>query len=119
MVFSGIDGLNIGDTVCEPFKVEPVQFVKIEEPTVEMTFSVNDSPFAGKEGKFVTTRQIRERLYKELLRDVSLRVNDTDSSDSFRVCGPRRNAPLPSLSRRCAAKATSSRYPRPRYYIKK
>ena len=87
VVFSGIDGLNIGDTVCEPSKVEPVQFVKIEEPTVEMTFSVNDSPFAGKEGKFVTTRQIRERLYKELLRDVSLRVNDTDSSDSFRVCG--------------------------------
>ena len=87
VVFSGIDGLNIGDTVCEPPKVEPVQFVKIEEPTVEMTFSVNDSPFAGKEGKFVTTRQLRERLYKELLRDVSLRVNDTDTADSFRVCG--------------------------------
>ena len=87
VVFSGIDGLNIGDTVCEPTKVEPVQFVKIEEPTVEMTFSVNDSPFAGKEGKFVTTRQLRERLYKELLRDVSLRVNDTDTADSFRVCG--------------------------------
>ena len=87
VVFSGIDGLNIGDTVCEPSKVEPVQFVKIEEPTVEMTFSVNDSPFAGKEGKFVTTRQLRDRLYKELLRDVSLRVNDTDFADSFRVCG--------------------------------
>ncbi|MBQ8374960.1 MAG: translational GTPase TypA [Clostridia bacterium] len=87
VVFSGIDGLNIGDTVCEPTKVEPVQFIKIEEPTVEMTFSVNDSPFAGKEGKFVTTRQLRERLYKELLRDVSLRVNDTDFADSFRVCG--------------------------------
>ena len=87
VVFSGIDGLNIGDTVCIPSKVEPVQFVKIEEPTVEMTFSVNDSPFAGKEGKFVTTRQLRDRLYKELLRDVSLRVNDTDYADSFRVCG--------------------------------
>ena len=87
VVFSGIDGLNIGDTVCEPSKVEPVQFVKIEEPTVEMTFSVNDSPFAGKEGKFVTTRQLRDRLYKELLRDVSLRVNDTEFADSFRVCG--------------------------------
>ena len=87
VVFSGIDGLNIGDTVCEPGHVEPVQFVKIEEPTVEMTFSVNDSPFAGKEGKFVTTRQLRDRLYKELLRDVSLRVNDTDFADSFRVCG--------------------------------
>ena len=87
VVFSGIDGLNIGDTVCEPSKVEPVQFVKIDEPTVEMTFSVNDSPFAGKEGKFVTTRQLRDRLYKELLRDVSLRVNDTEYADSFRVCG--------------------------------
>ena len=87
VVFSGIDGLNIGDTVCEPSKVEPVQFVKIEEPTVEMTFSVNDSPFAGKEGKFVTSRQLRDRLYKELLRDVSLRVSDTELADSFRVCG--------------------------------
>lgn len=87
VVFSGIDGLNIGDTVCEPTKVEPVQFVSIEEPTVEMTFSVNDSPFAGKEGKFVTSRQLRDRLYKELLRDVSLRVNDTELTDSFRVCG--------------------------------
>ena len=87
VVFSGIEGLNIGDTVCEPTAVEPVQFVKIEEPTVEMTFSVNDSPFAGKEGKFVTSRQLRDRLYKELLRDVSLRVNDTELTDSFRVCG--------------------------------
>ena len=87
VVFSGIDGLNIGDTVCAPNKLEPVQFVKIEEPTVEMTFSVNDSPFAGKEGKFVTTRQLRDRLYKELLRDVSLRVSDTETADSFRVCG--------------------------------
>ena len=87
VVFSGIDGLNIGDTVCESSKVEPVQFVKIEDPTVEMTFSVNDSPFAGKEGKFVTSRQLRDRLYKELLRDVSLRVSDTEYADSFRVCG--------------------------------
>ncbi|MBE5752895.1 MAG: translational GTPase TypA [Clostridiales bacterium] len=87
VVFSGIDGLNIGDTVCEPNAVEPVEFVKIDEPTVEMTFSVNDSPFAGKEGKFVTSRQLRDRLYKELLRDVSLRVSDTEYTDSFRVCG--------------------------------
>ena len=87
VVFSGIVGLNIGDTVCEPTAVEPVQFVKIEDPTVEMTFSVNDSPFAGKEGKFVTSRQLRDRLYKELLRDVSLRVNDTEYADAFRVCG--------------------------------
>ena len=87
VVFSGIDGLNIGDTVCEPTAVEPVQFVKIEEPTVEMTFSVNDSPFAGKEGKFVTSRQLRDRLYRELLRDVSLRVSDAETADAFRVCG--------------------------------
>ena len=87
VMFSGIDGLNIGDTVCDPQKVEPVQFVKIEDPTVEMTFSVNDSPFAGKEGKFVTSRQLRDRLFKELLRDVSLRVNETEYADSFRVCG--------------------------------
>ncbi len=87
VMFSGIEGLSIGDTVCEPTCVEPVQFVKIEDPTVEMTFSVNDSPFAGKEGKFVTSRQLRDRLYKELLRDVSLRVSDTDYADSFRVCG--------------------------------
>ena len=87
VLFSGIDGLSIGDTVCESTAVEPVQFVKIEDPTVEMTFSVNDSPFAGKEGKFVTSRQLRERLYKELLRDVSLRVNETEYADSFRVCG--------------------------------
>ncbi len=87
VMFSGIEGLSIGDTVCDPACVEPVQFVKIEDPTVEMTFSVNDSPFAGKEGKFVTSRQLRDRLYKELLRDVSLRVSDTDYADSFRVCG--------------------------------
>ena len=87
VMFSGIEGLSIGDTVCEPTCVEPVQFVKIEDPTVEMTFSVNDSPFAGKEGKFVTSRQLRDRLYKELLRDVSLRVSDTEYADSFRVCG--------------------------------
>lgn len=87
IIFSGIENLNIGDTVCDPTKIEPVQFVKIEEPTVEMTFSVNDSPFAGKEGKFVTTRQIRDRLFRELLRDVSLKVSDTDSADSFKVCG--------------------------------
>lgn len=87
VVFSGIEGLNIGDCVCDYNKPDPVQFVKIDDPTMEMTFSVNDSPFAGKEGKFVTSRQLRERLYRELLRDVSLRVNDTEYADAFRVCG--------------------------------
>ncbi|MGN0677397.1 MAG: translational GTPase TypA [Ruminococcus sp.] len=84
---SGIENITIGDTLCDPAKVEAIPFVKISEPTVEMTFSVNDSPFAGKEGKFVTSRQLRERLFKELLRDVSLRVTETDSTDSFRVAG--------------------------------
>ena len=84
---SGIEGITIGDTICATDTPEPLPFVKISEPTVEMTFSVNDSPFAGKEGKFVTSRQLRERLFRELLRDVSLRVEETDSTDSFRVAG--------------------------------
>ncbi len=84
---SGIEGITIGDTICAADTPEPLPFVKISEPTVEMTFSVNDSPFAGREGKYVTSRQLRERLFRELLRDVSLRVEETDSTDSFRVAG--------------------------------
>ena len=84
---SGLENISIGDTICSPQLVEPVPFVKISEPTVEMLFSVNDSPFAGKEGKFVTTRHLRDRLFKEMLKDVSLRVEETDSADSYRVCG--------------------------------
>ena len=84
---SGIENITIGDTLCDTSCYEPVPFVKISEPTVEMTFSVNDSPFAGREGKFVTSRQLRERLFKEILRDVSLRVSETESTDSFRVAG--------------------------------
>ncbi len=84
---SGIENISIGDTICSPSAVEPVPFVKISEPTVEMTFSVNDSPFAGKEGKFVTTRHLRDRLFREMLKDVSLRVEETDSADAYRVCG--------------------------------
>lgn len=85
--FSGIEDITIGRTVCDINRVEPLPFTKVSEPTVEMTFSVNDSPFAGKEGKYVTSRHLRERLYRELLRDISLRVEDTDSADSFRVSG--------------------------------
>ena len=85
--FSGIENVTTGETLCDPEHVEPLPFVKISEPTVEMTFSVNDSPFAGKEGKFVTSRHLRERLFRELLKDVSLRVNETDTTDAFRVCG--------------------------------
>ena len=87
VAFSGIENITIGNTVCDPARVEAIPFVKISEPTMEMTFSVNDSPFCGKEGKWVTSRQIRDRLYRELLKDVSLHVEDTDSADSFRVLG--------------------------------
>ncbi len=86
--FSGMSEITIGDTVCDPANPNPLPFVKISEPTVEMTFSVNDSPFAGKEGKFVTTRNLRDRLERELLKDVSLRVNEVEGSmDSFSVAG--------------------------------
>ena len=85
--FSGAENITIGDTITSPTCPEPLEFVKVSEPTMEMTFSVNDSPLAGKEGKFVTSRQLRERLYRELLKDVSLRVSDGDSTDEFRVAG--------------------------------
>lgn len=87
IIFSGIEKITIGDTLCSTAAVEPLPFVKISEPTVEMTFSVNDSPFAGKEGKFVTSRQIRDRLFKELLKDVSLRITETENADSLKVAG--------------------------------
>ena len=87
VALSGIGDVTIGDTVCAPEQVEPIQFVQISAPTMEMTFSVNDSPFAGKEGKFVTSRQLRERLQRETLKDVSLRVTETDNTDSFNVAG--------------------------------
>ncbi len=83
----GAEDISIGDTVCAPEKVEGLPFVKISEPTVTMTFSVNDSPFAGREGQYVTSRHLRARLMRELQTDVSLRVNDTQSTDSFEVCG--------------------------------
>ncbi len=84
---SGIENISIGDTVCDVSTPEAVSFVKISEPTVEMTFCVNDSPFAGREGKFVTSRHLRDRLFKELLKDVSLRVSETETTEAFRVCG--------------------------------
>ena len=85
--FSGAESITIGDTVNSVACPEPLEFVKVSEPTMEMTFSVNDSPFAGREGKFVTSRQLRDRLYKELQKDVSLRVEDGETTDSFKVCG--------------------------------
>ncbi len=85
--FSGAENITIGDTICEVGTPEPLPFVKISEPVMEMTFSVNDGPFAGKEGKLVTSRQIRSRLYRETLKDVSLRVRDGETADSFLVAG--------------------------------
>ena len=84
---SGISNINIGDTICDLSNPEKIPFVNIDEPTVSMTFSVNNGPFAGKEGEFVTSRHIRDRLFKELERNVSLRVKETASPDSFEVCG--------------------------------
>ena len=87
VALSGAENISIGDTVCDPTCIEGLPFVKISEPTVTMTFQVNDSPFAGREGQFVTSRHLRARLMRELQTDVSLRVNDTETTDAFEVCG--------------------------------
>jgi len=84
---AGLEDVTIGDTICSETRVEPIEFVKIAEPSVEMTFMVNDSPFAGREGKFVTSRHLRERLYKEAVKDLSLRVEDGDTAEKFKVSG--------------------------------
>ena len=87
VAISGIPDISIGDTICDLANPEKIPFVNIDEPTVSMTFSVNNGPFAGQEGEFVTSRHIRDRLFKELERNVSLRVKETASPDSFEVCG--------------------------------
>ena len=87
VAISGIADIHIGDTLCSPESPEPIPFQKISEPTIAMQFMVNDSPLAGKEGKYVTSRHLRDRLFRELNTDVSLRVEDTDSTDSFKVSG--------------------------------
>ncbi|MGX8701750.1 translational GTPase TypA [Caproiciproducens sp.] len=84
---SGITGLNIGETACAPDCIEPLPFVKIDEPTVSMMFMVNNSPFAGREGKYVTSRNLRDRLFKEVETNVAMRVEETDSADTFKVSG--------------------------------
>ena len=84
---AGIADLNIGETACDPNCIEPLPFVKIDEPTISMNFMVNDSPFAGKEGKYVTSRNLRDRLFKEVETNVSMRVEETDSMDTFKVSG--------------------------------
>lgn len=87
VAFSGLADISIGNTLCDPSMVNPLPFMRINDPTVEMTFAVNDSPFAGREGKYVTSRQIRDRLHKELLKDVALKVEDSSTTESFRVMG--------------------------------
>ncbi|MGI6577984.1 MAG: translational GTPase TypA [Eubacteriales bacterium] len=87
IALSGVSDITIGDTICSPEVVEPLHFVKISEPTIEMTFSVNDSPFAGREGKYVTSRNLRDRLHRETLKDVSLRVSEIGQTDAFNVAG--------------------------------
>lgn len=87
VAISGISDIHIGDTICSPDDPEPIPFQKISEPTIAMHFMVNDSPLAGKEGKFVTSRHLRDRLFRELNTDVSLRVEETDSTESFKVSG--------------------------------
>jgi len=87
VAISGISEINIGDTLCDPNAPEPLPFVKIDEPVLSMTFSVNDSPFAGKDGKYVTSRHLRDRLMRELDSNISLRVEETDSTEAFTVSG--------------------------------
>jgi GTP-binding protein len=87
VAITGPSSIEVGDTICDADEIEALPFVKISEPTLSMTFSVNDSPFAGREGQFVTSRQLRNRLFKELQTDVSLRVEETDSTDAFKVSG--------------------------------
>ena len=87
IAFTGIDGLGISDVICDPSAVEPLPPLKVDEPTMSMTFQVNTSPFAGREGKYVTSRQVRERLQRELIHNVALRIEDTDDPDKFKVSG--------------------------------
>ena len=87
VAIAGIRDINIGETIADPANPEALPVLKIDEPTLQMTFLVNNSPFAGREGKWVTSRKLRERLFKELETDVALRVEDTDSPDAFIVSG--------------------------------
>ena len=97
---SGIADINIGETICAPDHIDPLPFVKIDEPTVSMNFIVNNSPFAGREGKYVTSRNIRDRLFKEVETNVALRVEETDSADTLW------RRPTPPIPSRCPAEAS-------------
>src|SRR3990172_3764363 len=87
IAFTGIDGLSVSDTICDPSAVEPIPPLRVDEPTVSMTFQVNNSPLAGREGRFVTSRQIRDRLFRETVHNVALRVEETGDPDKFKVSG--------------------------------
>ncbi len=108
VAISGIADIHIGDTICSPDHPEAIPFQKISEPTIAMYFMVNDSPLAGQEGKFITSRHLRDRLFRELNTDVSLRVEETDSADCSRFRAAA-SCICPYSSRTCAAKALSSR----------
>lgn len=110
---SGIPDIHIGDTICSPENPVAIPFQKISEPTISMNFMVNDSPLAGQEGKFITSRHIRERLFRELNTDVSLRVEETDSADCFKVSAAA-SCICPSSLRTCAGRASSLRSARQR-----
>jgi GTP-binding protein len=112
VALSGLEGVDIGQTLTHPEHRERLRGIKVEEPTLSVDFTVNNSPFAGLVGKFVTTRQVRERLFRELERNVALRVEDTEQPDTFQVSG-RGSSTSPSSWRPCAARGTSSRSPAP------
>ena len=118
IAIAGIPDIKIGDTLCSPEDPTPLPFSKISEPTLTMNFMVNDSPFAGQEGKFLTSRQVRERLYKELNTDMSLRVEDTESTDVFRISG-RGELHLSILIETMRREGYEFKYPNHQFYTKK
>ena len=118
VAISGISEIAIGDTLCSPENPTPIPFQKISEPTIAMQFVVNDSPFAGTEGKYVTSRHLRDRLFRELNTDVSLRVEESDSTDSFKVSG-RGELHLSVLIEICAGKVMNLQSAKQKFFIKK
>ena len=116
---SGIAELNIGQTGLRTDCVEPLPFVKIDEPTVSMNFMVNNSPFAGREGKYVTSRNLRDRLFKEVETNVAMRVEETDSSDTYKVSGPGASCTFPSSLSRCGRQGYEFQVSRPTVIYKK
>ena len=113
---TGVEDITIGDTICDAENPEPLPFIELDEPTISMQFLVNNSPFAGTEGTYVTSRHLRERLFKEKETNLSLRIDETDSPDSFKVSG-RASCIYPYLLRPCEEKAMSFRYLSPKLLL--